>query len=231
MQASELERCRALPLFSTMREEAFRTLFADVRTARIPAGDVFLSEEGSSDVLHVLLGGQIELHTAWNGQETVLAVLQPVSTFVLAAVVLDAGALLSARALGPCDILMVPGDVTRRAMLEDAPFAVAASRDLAQGFRSMAHALKTQKLRSGVQRLANHLVLARASQVDAGDHVILHYEKRVLASLLGMTPEHLSRAFATLRGHGVSVSGAMVHIGDLAALKALAKPDSFPESQ
>jgi CRP/FNR family transcriptional regulator, transcriptional activator FtrB len=55
--------------------------------------------------------------------------------------------------------------------------------------------------------------------------VRLHHEKRVLASLLGMTPENLSRAFAALQRHGVTVEGAVVTLRNISALEGLAKPD------
>jgi CRP/FNR family transcriptional activator FtrB len=60
---------------------------------------------------------------------------------------------------------------------------------------------------------------------SVGANVVLRHEKRILASLLGMTLENLSRAFAALRKHGVSVNGAAVTIANAAALHALAKPD------
>jgi CRP/FNR family transcriptional activator FtrB len=177
------------------------------------------------DFLYVVLEGQVELHGTWNDQETVLAVLRPVSTFILAAVVLDADALMSARTLDRSEILMIPGDAIRKAMVEDVQFGLAVNRDLAGGFRTMVRAVKNQKLRSGVERLANYLIMLRASEPGVGSNVALPHEKRVLASLLGMTPENLSRAFAALRQYGVTVNGAIVTIANSAALYALAKPD------
>jgi CRP/FNR family transcriptional activator FtrB len=47
----------------------------------------------------------------------------------------------------------------------------------------------------------------------------------VLASLLGMTPENLSRGFASLASLGVEVDGPTVVLQDPAALAALASPD------
>ncbi|MDO8911927.1 MAG: transcriptional regulator, partial [Phenylobacterium sp.] len=46
-----------------------------------------------------------------------------------------------------------------------------------------------------------------------------------LASLLGMTPENLSRAFATLTGYGVVINGPEVTIARPVVLERLAKPD------
>ena len=54
--------------------------------------------------------------------------------------------------------------------------------------------------------------------------VSLPHDKRTLAALLGMTPENLSRAFATLRPYGVVVNGSSVTLSDLGGLTGLAKP-------
>jgi CRP/FNR family transcriptional activator FtrB len=153
-----------------------------------------------------------------------MAILRPVSTFILAAVVLDADALMSARTLERSEVLMIPGDAIRTAMRVDTRFAMAVSRDLAGGYRGLVRAVKNHKLRNGAERLANYLLSLRAAD-ESGSVVRLHYEKRVLASMLGMTPENLSRAFAALQARGVSVQGAVVSLSNLAALEALAKPD------
>lgn len=225
MRAQDYERCRSLPLFQDMRPETFRDLAAGAHVQRFPSGTMLLLEGDPVDFLYVLLEGQVELHGTWNDQETVLAVLQPVSTFILAAVVLDADALMSARTLERSEILMLPGDAIRRAMIEDVQFGMAVARDLAGGYRTMVRTAKNQKLRSGVERLANYLVMLHASEPNVGNSVVLRHEKRILASLLGMTPENLSRAFAALRKYGVGVRGAVVTISNPAALRALAKPD------
>ena len=48
--------------------------------------------------------------------------------------------------------------------------------------------------------------------------------RRTLASLLGMTAENLSRAFATLRPYGVQVSGSTITLATPEDLTRLAKP-------
>ena len=46
----------------------------------------------------------------------------------------------------------------------------------------------------------------------------------LLASLLGMTPENLSRTIAGLEPHGVVFRGRTIHVRDLSALKRMACP-------
>ena len=158
-----------------------------------------------------------------------VAVLEPVSTFILAAVLRDAVYLMSAWTLERSRILMIPAESVRGAMERDPAFTRAIMRELAGAFRGAVKALKSQKLRTGVERLANWLLVEHARQAGAGSagsaSVRLGYEKRTLAALLGMTPENLSRAFATLRGYGVEVNGRDIALTRPDDLRRLAKPD------
>lgn len=224
MRTSDIERVKRLPLFADAAPETLRVATAGAHLQRFPANTMLLLEGDPVDFLYVLLDGQVELHGAWNDRETTLAILRPVSTFILAAVVLDAEALMSARTLDRCEILMIPGDAIRTAMRLDPRFAMAVSRDLAGCYRGLVRNIKNHKLRNSTERLANYLLQLRAAD-NSGCVVRLHHEKRILASLLGMTPENLSRAFAALQRHGVSVHGAVVTLGNTGALEALAKPD------
>jgi CRP/FNR family transcriptional activator FtrB len=224
VRPADLERVRTLPLFQEAAPEAFRAATAGAHVQRFPAHTMLLLEGDPVDFLYVLFDGQVELHGTWNDRETVLAILRPVSTFILAAIVLDADALMSARTLERCELLMIPGDAIRTAMRLDARFAQAVARDLAGCYRGLVRTIKNHKLRGSAERLANYLLTLRASE-SSGTTVRLHFEKRVLASLLGMTPENLSRAFAALQEYGVAVEGSLVHIAKPAALEALAKPD------
>ncbi len=97
-------------------------------------------------------------------------------------------------------------------------------RELSSHYRSTVRALKNQKLRNGVERLANYLLRQHDEQGGAGS-LTLPIDKRTLASLLGMTPENLSRAFGTLRPYGVDVDGPDIRLTKLADLKVLAKPN------
>ena len=81
-----------------------------------------------------------------------------------------------------------------------------------------------QKLRTGAERLANWLLTAETAQGNQGA-LTLDIEKRVLASHLGMMPENLSRAFATLVPHSLANHGVRILITDQSALRPYAAPD------
>ncbi len=224
MRSYDADRVKGLRLFENVSSDTFRSVLAGAHLQRFPAGTFLLLEGDPVDFLYVLLDGQVELHGTWNDKDTTLTILRPVSTFILAAVVLETHALMTARTLDRCEILMISGDSLRRAMAADPHFAVAVARDLAGCYRGLVRTIKNQKLRGGAERLANYLLTLRAAQ-QSERRVRLPHEKRVLASLLGMTAENLSRAFAALQKHGVVVHGAEVVLQDIRELERLAKPD------
>ncbi|HBB56375.1 MAG TPA: transcriptional regulator, partial [Hyphomonadaceae bacterium] len=224
MRSHDVPRVRALPMFMNVSEETFARVTGAAHLQKFPANTQLLLEGDNVDFLYVLLDGQVELQGTWNDKETTLTILRPVSTFILAAVVLDANALMGARTIERCDILMISGHSIRQNMAEDPLFGIAVARELAGCYRGLVRTIKNQKLRSGVERLANYILTLRA-KTGASDLIHLPHEKRVLAALLGMTPENLSRAFATLQAYGVDVIGADLRICKLRDLERLAKPD------
>jgi CRP/FNR family transcriptional activator FtrB len=219
-----LEAYASAPLFEMSRPETLRRLGAAARPRAAAAGDVLLREGEPTERLYILIHGQVELYGGWHERETVLTILRPMACFILANVLLDAPALMSARALDASELLVLPAAPVRKAMAEDPGFAAGVARELASGQRDTLRALKQQKLCNGVERLADHLMRLRAGESNNANAVMLRHEKRVLASLLGMTPENLSRAFAVLRDYGVSVQGALVRLDDPSALSVLAEP-------
>src|SRR5581483_6477545 len=100
---------------------------------------------------------------------------------------------------------------------------------LSRHYRMMVRQVKDLKLRTTAQRLGAFLVGLAREQPDPR-RLILPYDKQLLAGRLGTTPENLSRAFATLRAHGVRTSGARVRLEDVDRLAAFADPDEIPDA-
>ncbi len=223
MRGSDVPTVRELDLFSGMSEEHFDQMLEGAYLQRFPPQVQLITEGDQADFLHIVVEGNVELFGSSNGRETTMAILRPVSTFILAAVLKDAVYLMSARTLDRARILMIPAESVRASMERDPAFANAMVLELAGGFRSLVKTLKEQKLRTGVERLANYLIRA-CDQTGEDCEFDLTEDKRTLAALLGMTPENLSRAFATLKDYGVEVTGSHIRLGDVKSLTTLAKP-------
>lgn len=223
MQSKTFPEIRALPLFQDMAEENFDALMRAGYVQTFPPQIELISEGEASDFLHVVMDGTVELFAGWNGRETTMALVRPVSTFILAATVQDAPYLMSARTIDKSRIVLIPSQDVRSFFETDPRFARAIVSELALSYRAVVKSAKDMKLRSAVERLANYL-LRQHRNVDDLSNFVLPIEKRKLASLLGMTPENLSRAIKSLQDYGVTIDGATVRIADPADLMRLAKP-------
>ncbi len=226
MRPDDFPEIRALPLFRQTEEEQFQTLMRGAYVQNFPPQVDLIREGEPSDFLHVLLDGMVELFAAWNGRETLLATSRPISTFILAATITDAPYLMAARTMTKARIVLIPSEDVRAAFDADITFARAIVTELAQCYRSVVKTSKDLKLRSSLERLANYL-LREQRRVGGGPAFDLPFDKKRLASLLGMTPENLSRAFKSLQAYGVVTEGARVTIGDQGDLERFAKPNSL----
>jgi CRP/FNR family transcriptional activator FtrB len=223
MRAADAKQIRSVHLFRDMADDRFAALVKDAYLQRFPAKVSLIVEHDKPDFLHVVVEGAVELFSRHGGRETTIAVCRPVTTFILAAVVRDLPYLASGRTLEPSRVLMLPAEAVREAFDQDNAFARAIVRELSSSFRGVMKELKGQKLRTSAERLANWILVHNARNGGNG-RFILPYDKRTLASRLGMTPENLSRNFAQLGAHGVTVSRNEIRLRSRSELEAYANP-------
>lgn len=223
MYESYKEEIRDLTLLANMDETNFRALMRGTYVQNFPPQIDLIHENEPPDFLHVVLSGSVDLFSAWNGRETSMATVRPVSTFILAASVRNLPYLMSARTLEKSRIALIPSQDVRAVFAEDSAFAQAIVAELAQCYRAVVKNTKDLKLRTSLERLANYLL--RQQERTGSLEFDLTMEKRRLASFLGMTPENLSRAFKGLEPYGVKVAQNHIVITDLEDLTRYAKPN------
>jgi CRP/FNR family transcriptional activator FtrB len=223
MRESQIQEVRTLPLFEAMGDEHFAGLLRSAYLQRFPGQVAIIAEQERPDFLHVMLEGAVELWSGHGARAATLAVRRPFDTFILAAVVGDRPYLASGRTIEPSRILMLPAEAVRAAFDRDAAFARAIVRELSRSFRGVMKELKSHKLRTGAERLANW-VLVEDRRRGATGRFPLPHDKRTLAAHLGMTPESLSRKIAEIAAHGVSFGRREVTILDRDRLTSFARP-------
>lgn len=223
MRPEDIDAVRDQRIFKGVAPERIEVMLRAAFLQRFPPRVELVREGERPDFLHVVIDGQVEVFASYQSRETTVSVVGPGSCFITAAVVLDRLYLKSARSLTPARVLLIPADAVRHCFDEDPAFARSLAIDLALAYRSVVKELKNQKLRSGLERLANWLLVT--SQERGGATTFkLPFEKKVLAARLGLAPEVLSRTFGTLAAYDVHITGSTVEIRDLEALLKLAKP-------
>ena len=223
MKRIDTQEIRSLELFREMADDNFETLVRGAYIQNFPPQIEMITEEEPSDFLHIVVEGSVELFSSWNGRETALATIRPVSSFILAATIKDAPYLMSARTHEKSRIVLLPSVDVRAVFEVDHTFARSVVTELAQCYRSVVKSTKNLKLRTSIERLANYL-LRQHTRAGGATEFELKLEKRLLASYLGMTPENLSRAIKALQPYGVYVKNSRVTISDFDQLIEFAKP-------
>ena len=158
MRPEQIPLIRNLDLFRDMAEDSFRDLVRAAYVQTFPPQVDLITEGDPADFLHIVLSGSVELFASWNGRETSMATMRPISTFILAATIKDAPYLMSARTAEKSQIIMLPSLDVRTVFEADNGFARAVVTELAQGYRSVVKTAKDLKLRTSMERLANYLL-------------------------------------------------------------------------
>ncbi|KZB56350.1 cyclic nucleotide-binding domain-containing protein [Thalassospira xiamenensis] len=221
---SSFSDIRDLRLFADMSDDSYSALMRGAYVQTFPPHLKLISEGDQSDFLHVLVSGVVELFASWDGRETSMVMVKPVSAFILAATVRDERYLMSAKTVEKSKIVLIPSQDVRKIFDLDAGFARSVVVELAASYRLMVKTSKNLKLRSSMERLANYL-LCRCHENGNGESFDLGLGKRQLAAFLGMTPENLSRNIKGLKPHGVTIFGDLVVISSISKLEKFAKPD------
>ncbi|MFN3746589.1 MAG: helix-turn-helix domain-containing protein [Hyphomicrobiaceae bacterium] len=223
MRQSDLNIIRALPLFRAITTTSFKEIAKNATLQRFPQRTVLTKEGDFPDFLYIPIEGSVDVFCTHNGHETTVDIVQPVAACFLDAVIRNNVCLASGRTLGPAHIVLIPARTVRDLFARDIAFVGAVMRELAASYSNATRLLKNEKLRTGTERLANWILKA-GLRPNRRRAVKLPFEKHTLASILGMTPETLSRSFARLAKYGVKTSGRHIFIEDRRALSSFAKP-------
>jgi CRP/FNR family transcriptional activator FtrB len=215
---------REFPLFCDVNDNTAGALVCGAQTRQVAKDATLIVEGETPDHLHVLVEGLVALSASHDGRQTTIEVARPGAALMLAAVIGGGACLCTARTLEASQILTIPAAEIRALFARDAGFARAIVKDLTDGHERTLRALKNFKLRTGAERLAAWIMRNAGGQ---DGRVELPFDKRTLASYLGMTPENLSRNLALLAKHGVRSLGRDIVVEDAAALALVAKPNAL----
>jgi len=214
-----------LPLLGGMTAAGRTRLLKSAITHRVAAGTVLFDQGSAPTFQHIVIEGSVHLFGRSHGNRGVLIeVVEAPDLVVPAAVMTQAPYLMQARIPRDSQLLLIEASAFRAMLLEEPELARAVILSLSEQFRRMVRQIKNLKLRTSAERVGCY-ILALAQRQGGGGPVVLPYEKHLIASMLGITPESFSRALALLQKHGIAVEGERISILDREALAAACGPD------
>lgn len=227
MRDEERRSVESLPLFTELDDAQRKRLLRHALVQRVGPGVALFDQGEQPDFLHILMEGTVELQARDTaGHEAVIEVLQPVDSFILAAVLTDAPYLMSAHTRAHSRLLLLPAEQLRSDLRQEPALAFMLMGSLARQYRGMVRQIKTLKLRTAAERIGCYLLSLAREQGGSGT-ITLPYSKRLLARRMGMTPENLSRAFTWLTQRGVRTDGARIVIEDVDKLASFCQLDAL----
>ena len=197
-------------LFHNMPKRLVEQVVAEARIQSCASGATIFSRDDRATHIYVVLDGILKLSRIEpSGQEAVVAIQEPGASIATALAFSGGVYPVNCTALSDSKVLAISNDTVRRVLLEDGE----AMRALLAATYAHLHNLVDQvtqlKANSTTLRVARFLQGQCAEQ--KGRAVFdLPYDKGIIASVLGMTPETLSRSFNALRDQGIQVEGKRV---------------------
>jgi CRP-like cAMP-binding protein len=182
-------------------------------------------QDDPATAFFIVIDGWVKLYRSTpSGDETVISILKKGESFAEAVALTGNRYLATAEAVSDARVGRIPADHLIRCIRDNPDIALGMIASTSQTLNLMIQQIEQLKAQSGVQRVAEFI--ASLSTAEQGACAIsLPYDKVLIASRLGLTPESLSRAFARLRTVGVMVNASHVVVKDVARLRQLAADD------
>lgn len=224
LDAADWETVCSCHMFNAVSRDVVARLCGNRRPLQLDARQIVFSQGDAADGFYLVLEGWVKLYRVTPaGEEAVVGVFTRGESFAEPVFFLGGGYPASAEAASRLRLLKIDAGRFSEAIESEPGLAASLLASVVLHTERLFDEIASLKLLSTPRRLAEFLVhQAPAGQREA--HVVLPYDKALLAGRLGMTPESLSRALATLRKLGVQVARDHVSISDVALLQDFAKP-------
>ncbi len=216
---------RTVPGFAQLDSTSLAQFAAASDLTEVGAGDVLFREGTLPQSLYVLLEGRVSLTgTAADASSTVIDILGPASSFVLANVLMDERYLMGAQAIDGSRLVRIGAEPMRQIVASQPAAAMAMMSAMSTELANMTRQVVDLKARIAAQRLGAYLLSQVRELTAAKAEFRLPVSKGLLAAWLGCRAENLSRAFMSLRAYGVETHGSRVVLHDISRLQEYAGP-------
>ncbi len=225
LTAGDLQVISRIAVFRGLKPETISHIIAPAKALVLRPHDILVRQDDPATAFFIIISGFLKLSRGNPaGEEAVLEIMTTGNSFAEAVAFTGNRYLATAEAVSDMRVARIPADHIVRSIREQPEIALSMVASISQHMHYLVQQVEQLKAQSGVQRVAEFL--ASQTLVERGHCAFaLPYDKMLIARQLGLMPESLSRAFARLRGIGVTINASQVVIDDVARLRALAADD------
>ncbi len=208
-----------LPLFDGMDAQVCAKLATSVHRVRVQKNEIVLRRGEPARGLYIVAAGYVKMAIPSDrSREKVIEFIGPGQAFGEAVMFLDHPYLVDVQALEDGVLLWIDKRDIEEAISQSPVFAMQMLKGLSERFETLLRDIEVVNLHTSYERVAGYLL----RQPHEGALTQLLFNKRMIASKLGLTPETFSRALHQLSDDGlISVDNTMVRIHDRTGLQNL----------
>jgi CRP-like cAMP-binding protein len=207
------------PFLAGLGSGALIRLMSTMTISTLPARKFVTREGENADAFYCVLSGYVRLfRLSREGREADIMVCAPGETFAECLLFSDNIYRCNAQTAEPATLARFDMQAVRDLAQQDPEIAKALISAVSRHLLGTMDCIANDRLFTAPQRVANY-ILSRCPTDGSSASIRLPFQKSLLAGMLGLAPEALSRAFSSLRRVGVTVRGRIIQVGDVQALR------------
>ena len=220
-----LDILAGIPSFSGLSPAQLAAIKKIVINRHFARGEIIFCEGDRGDGFYVVVSGLVKIFKITpEGKEHTLRIVAPKQAFGQVSVYAGRTFPAHAQAISRTHLLYLPRSAFVELITANPTLALSMLANLSERLREFTRHVESLALKEVPGRLAAYLVHLGTEQRNENHVVSLGISKVQLASLLGTTPETLSRILSQMADQGlISVDRREIHLLDLAGLAALAE--------
>jgi len=225
MASLDWAQCRALTLFASLSDAALKETISRGQIVQFADRQVLFEENTHIGGMYIVLSGVVKMtRVTQEGREIVIHLVRHGKFVGEGSVFLRGGTIaLCGHAVGKVKALFLPSSAILHLLAAYPEVAVQMLTSLSKRLRMFSHKIVSEGQYNAMQRVASYL-LHRCRIQKNNEMVWLDTSREVLANLLGLARETLSRQLGALAEAGaIRVQGRRVYIVDGDRLACMAK--------
>ena len=215
----------AIPSFQGLSENQLNEIKKIVVNRHYTKGELIFSEGDHGDGFYVVAGGMIKIFKmSIEGKEHIMRIVGPGESFGQVSVYAGRTFPAGAQAIAKSHLLFLPRSTFVDLITHNPSLALSMLASLSMRLREFTVHVERLALKEVPGRLAAYLIHLVDEQANEPELVSLNISKVQLASLLGTTPETLSRILSRMADSGlIEVKKRDIRIRDHSGLEELAE--------